>query len=256
MVRNSKILEVCIDADKLPTLAQNIHSALSAGATRIELCAAMASDGLTPTPLAIATAKQAMLPNTELLVMIRPLPGRFVVTSQTLQDMLQSITTAATLGADGVVFGALTESQALDLMTTAKLQQHAAKYGLKSTFHRAFDAIANSEQAITALINLGIHRVLTSGTPWGSNRSALDGQTRIAELLNYANGQIEIVVGGGVNAQNATALFALADNCAACVNANTFSLHSFSGVYHPDGQISANAIQAILQPSQLQETTL
>jgi copper homeostasis protein len=66
------------------------------------------------------------------------------------------------------------------------------------TFHRAFDESIDWKRSMDQLIKLGFHRILSSGFA-----SHVDiGLPNLKEMLAYANGRIEIMAGGGVNAGN------------------------------------------------------
>ena len=73
---------------------------------------------------------------------------------------------------------------------------------MKVTFHRAFDFARDREVALEALVELGVHRVLTSG----GAATALEGAASLALLVRQANGRIEILAGGGINAGNVAAV--------------------------------------------------
>jgi copper homeostasis protein len=66
------------------------------------------------------------------------------------------------------------------------------------TFHRAFDDCRDLGAALDQLIQLEVPRVLTSG----GKRNAIDGRDTIRRLVEQAEGRIEILAGGGVNADN------------------------------------------------------
>jgi copper homeostasis protein len=70
----------------------------------------------------------------------------------------------------------------------------AAASGLNITFHRAFDRIADREDALETLIELGVHRVLTSA----GAADALTGVDGLRDLVDFADGEIVILAGGGV----------------------------------------------------------
>lgn len=109
--------------------------------------------------------------------------------------------TAVSHGADGVVFGALYHNS-LDHQTMRHLTKVAHKHNLITTCHRAFDAVSNRRDALETLIDLGVTRVLTSGTPWGSSQSVADGIPQLKRLIQQADNRIEIVIGGGVTLKN------------------------------------------------------
>ncbi len=64
------------------------------------------------------------------------------------------------------------------------------------TFHRAFDVVADADEALEQLVDLGITRILTSGRA----KTALEGAAEIRRTRERARGRIEILTGGGISA--------------------------------------------------------
>jgi copper homeostasis protein len=195
-------LEVCVCADDLTSLAQQLYAVKEAGGQRVELCADMAQDGLTPNLQAIEMARHILGGDLELLVMIRPRGGDFCYQAHEVISMLSDIELAARAGADGVVFGCVNAQGQLDLPVFEPLLRAAKSKGLNVTFHRAFDLLTHPQQVLSQLINLGLKRVLTSGTPWTSGKGAEQGIEQLFSYLQFAQGRIEVVVGGGVSLTN------------------------------------------------------
>ncbi len=73
---------------------------------------------------------------------------------------------------------------------------------LTFTFHRAFDRVPNSFEALKLLIDLGVDRILTSG----QKATAEAGIELLIQLNERANQQIILLPGSGINPENA-ALF-------------------------------------------------
>ena len=208
-------LEVCIDS------AQAAKAAFDGGANRIELCSQMNLDGLTPSIEEITQARKAF-PKLGLMVMARPKAGDFIYSLAEQKQIIQNIQEAKHAGADGVVFGIL-EGHAIHLEATQGIIQLTKSLGLSTTFHRAFDATKNQAEALEQLIELGVNRVLTSGTAWGSKQGALEGLSVIQVLLKQARERIEIVVGGGINIKNIQQIFQELEAY------SNFSIHTYSG---------------------------
>ncbi|KAM6390242.1 copper homeostasis protein cutC homolog isoform 5-T5 [Pluvialis apricaria] len=109
-------------------------------------------------------------------VMIRPRGGDFLYSDREVEVMKADIRLAKLHGADGLVFGALTEDGRIDTeLCTALL---AVCRPLPVTFHRAFDMVHDPVVALETLISLGFERVLTSGC----DSSALEGLSLIKRL--------------------------------------------------------------------------
>ena len=178
----------------------DIPRAVAAGAERIELCDNLAVDGTTPSYGVIKeTADYLKDTKTTLASMIRPRGGNFIYNSIELRIMESDILKAIEAGTNELVFGALTDDNSLDLEALETLV--IASQGLPITFHMAFDEIPSDLQksALDELITLGFDKILMHG-------DSLDkpiNTAKIAELVSYAAGRIQILAGGGVSAANA-----------------------------------------------------
>ena len=182
------LIEICCGS------VEDVVESEKGGAHRVELCSSLPLGGLTPTGGTIAEAKrQTKLP---LTVMIRLRSGGFCYSESELSTMERDMELAGELGAAGFVFGVLTEIGSVDQKRTERLVKRAN--GLPTVFHRAFDVTPNPLEALEAIIDLGITRLLTSG----QKRSSLEGAELIRQLVERAENRIEIMPGGGVRAGN------------------------------------------------------
>ncbi len=186
-------LEVCVDTPAA------LIAAVKGGANRIELCAALALAGLTPSAGLMALARDL---GCSTYAMIRPRPGDFVYDSADFDVMRREIDAARAYGLAGVVLGAARPNGELDEEGLAGLIAHAE--GLGATLHRVFDATPDLSAALEIAINLGFERILTSG----GAPSAPGGVKVISALVRQAAGRISILAGSGVTAANAAALVA------------------------------------------------
>lgn len=178
--------------------ANSVESCLAAqagGADRVELCAGIPEGGTTPSYGDIATARE-LLTHTRLHVIIRPRGGDFLYTPLEQRIMLKDIENARRLGADGVVFGCLTPEGDIDIALMKQLLE--AAQGMSVTFHRAFDVCRQPKQALETLIQLGCHRILTSG----AQPTAEQGIPLLKELQAQADRRIILLAGCGVNENN------------------------------------------------------
>jgi copper homeostasis protein len=165
-----------------------------AGAGRIELCASLSDGGTTPSAgVVAAVVEQCRLP---VFVLVRPRGGDFVYSDAEMGIMLRDIQLAKSLGADGIVTGALDGNARIDRDRTRELVRVAKD--LPVTFHRAFDYTANLAESLDELIDAKVSRVLTSG---GAN-TALEGAPRISVLVKQAGARMTIVAGGGIRESN------------------------------------------------------
>ncbi|MCP2338990.1 copper homeostasis protein CutC [Actinomadura rupiterrae] len=181
--------EICIDS------VEGAIAAEKAGAGRVELCAALFDGGLTPT-LGTVRAALAAVASIRVHVIIRPRGGDFIFDEHEIAAMEHDVRLVREAGAHGVVIGALTPAGEIDRPVTERLMDAAGD--LSVTFHRAFDMAADPFAALDTLIDLGVHRVLTSG----QDTSALEGAPLIAELVRRAGDRIVIMPGGGITDRN------------------------------------------------------
>lgn len=173
-------------------------NAQTAGANRVELCAAMYDGGTTPSAGIIRMARKLL--SIELYVMIRPRGGDFLYSGQEFELMKEEIRHVKESGADGVVLGILKADGTVDVERTRELVELAAP--LKVTFHRAIDMTRDLNEALEDVIRAGCYRVLTSG---GRNTVA-EGLEQIRVLTKRAAGRVQVMAGSGVNAANTRSL--------------------------------------------------
>lgn len=191
----SVAFESCVDS-----VASAINSA-QGGASRVELCASLDIGGTTPSHGMIAECvERSGLP---VFVIIRPRGGGFTFDEHEISVMERDISAARSLGAQGIVVGALLPDATVDVKTVRRLLERARP--LPVTFHRAFDAALNPMDALATLVELGVDRVLTSG----GAPTALEGAAAIGALVRAAGPHLSIIAGGGVRPHNVTQLMQL-----------------------------------------------
>jgi copper homeostasis protein len=173
-------------------------AAMEGGAGRLELCAQLAVGGTTPSAARVESLLAAV--DVPLFVMIRPREGSFVYSDAELTRMCEDVSMARALGAAGVVLGVLDETNRVDLDRTAALVEAAG--ALPVTFHRAIDQVADRLDAIDALADLGIARVLSSG----GAETAPEGADALRAMTERAGNRLTVVAGGGVRGHNARTL--------------------------------------------------
>lgn len=222
-----RILEVCCG---------DLESALAAaegGAQRVELCAALATDGLTPSAGLIAAVRS--IPGLRMHVLIRPREGDFVYSDQEFAIMREDILVAKQLGADGVVIGALTPDGDIDVARCQTLVE--AAQDMQVTFHRAFDQCREPLQALEQIIAMGCTRILTSGQA----PTAEAGIPLLKQLVQQAASRLIILPGAGVNACNARTI--LDATCATEIHGSLRSLQH--GRLISDPTLVAQTVTAI-----------
>ena len=185
-------LEVCVDSVESAINAQN------GGADRIELCSNLIIGGTTPfLSLFKEVKKHIYIP---LKVMIRPRFGDFLYTEYEKEMMTEDVETFKELGADGIVFGILTQNGNIDMEACEKLKRKAGNMTI--TFHRAFDLCRDPLKAYNELEKLGIDMLLTSG----QKNSCFEGKELLKELVILSETgekkKPEILIGAGLNISN------------------------------------------------------
>ncbi|HMX40674.1 MAG TPA: copper homeostasis protein CutC, partial [Saprospiraceae bacterium] len=184
-------------AVQIEVCAGHIRSALAAqqaGADRIELCSALDSGGLTPSAGLIREAVLSL--SIPVHVLIRPREGDFVYDEDELRLMCHDISLCRSLGAAGVVIGALDEQGGLHAPAMQQMADAAA--GLHITCHRAFDSVPDPAAALEQLIGWGVGRVLSSGQA----ATAYEGRFLLKKCVEQAAGRIAIMAGAGISPQN------------------------------------------------------
>ncbi len=172
---------------------------------RVELCDNLAVGGTTPSYGVIKEACSLLHDKgISVVTMIRPRGGDFVYNDLELKAMEEDILKAIEAGSDALVMGLLTSDNQLD--TDAIEQLLPATQGLPLVFHMAFDQMESSAQkeAISQLANYGFVRILTHGST--ENTDINDNIESLKELVSLAGDTIEIMIGGGVTAENAEGL--------------------------------------------------
>lgn len=181
-------LEICANG------IASLRNAMEGCAQCVELCESLEVGGLTPSFGTLAKAADiAFIP---VRVLIRPRPGNYIYNAEETEIMVNDIMLCKKLGFEGVVIGALDKNGIPDRGTLQALMQ--AGEGMKFTFHRAIDACPHPMEAMTALIDMGFDKVLTSG----GQPSAFEGMAQISEMQQRFGTQIAIMAGGGINIGN------------------------------------------------------
>ena len=212
-------LEVCVDT------AEGLAQAVAGGADRIELCAALAVGGLTPSAGLIGLAVGCGVP---VVAMIRPRAGDFVWSEAEVAMMEAEIEAVRAAGLAGVVLGANLPDGRLDVPVLQRLvraargdagdrslprNRNGAFEGSGPEFlktpgafelvlHRCIDLVPDMSAALEEAVALGFDRILTSV----GELTAEAGAVRIAALVRQAAGRITVMPGSGVNPGNATLL--------------------------------------------------
>lgn len=185
-------LEVCANS------FASAKAAEKGGAIRVELCENMAEGGTTPSYAQIKLCKNRL--KLQVWPIIRPRGGDFLYSEDEFELMKEDIINCKNLNCDGAVTGILLANGEIDQKRCAELIKLADPMPL--AFHRAFDMSNDMNKALEDLIELGFVRVLTSG---GAD-NAYNGMTTLTQLVQQAQGRIEIMPGAGINPENILAI--------------------------------------------------
>ncbi|MCU9613450.1 copper homeostasis protein CutC [Caldibacillus lycopersici] len=187
--------EVCVEN------FTNVPELIAKGASRIELCDNLSVGGTSVSHgVAEVTINYCHSKNIKVMAMIRPRGGNFIYRKEEVEIMKRDLVHLKQLGTDGVVLGCLNDNGWID-EEAMKTLLHLAE-GLEVTFHMAFDHIRpeNQFKAIDWLVKHGVNRILTHGGPLHTKIEA--NLVRLKEYINYANGRIKILPGGGITNKN------------------------------------------------------
>ncbi len=192
-----RCLEICVEDEA------GARAAVQGGAERLELCCALDCGGLTPSFGLMRALAGTAIP---VVALIRPRSGDFRYTVSEKAMIADDIKAAAACGMAGVVLGAMSGPQQLDLDFLAEMVAltHAA-FAPRSpllTLHRVVDMLEKPEDAVPLAVSLGFQRILTSG----GHSGAVEGRDTLRRMVNRASGRVAIMVGGGIRPDNVSAL--------------------------------------------------
>lgn len=179
----------------LEVIATSLEDAVvaeRAGASRLELCAALSEDGLTPSlGLIEAVVEGVKIP---VNVIVRPHNRGFHYTESDLAVMLTDILHIKCAGAAGIVIGALTKDNKVDTVAISLLLKEAGDMDV--TFHRAFDFVDDQTEALETIAEFPqINRVLTSG----GQAPAPESVEQLKKLVEQCqNKTVQILAGNGM----------------------------------------------------------
>ena len=186
------LLEVCCGS------VEDVLQAERGGADRVELNSCLFHGGLTPSVGELIVAKK--LSKLPVMTMVRPRQGGFCYTNAEYATALADAEALLSNGADGLVFGVLNADGSLDVNRTRELVRLAGDR--TKVFHRAIDVAEDWRRMLGQLIELGVDRVLTSGQA----PDVYYGVDVIRDMVEFAQGAIQILPGAGVNLKNVNAI--------------------------------------------------
>ncbi len=152
------------------------------GADRVEVCASLEVDGLTPSFHLVSTICDHL--KIPVRVMIRLTPEGFAADSDTLDDMIRTINEFKHLAIDGYVIGVMKDNR-IDRYVMEELMKHTAPFPI--TFHKAIDLSDDIESDIEWLNQ---HHIIDSLLTSGGASKAMEGIGRILLIKNHFNGDV------------------------------------------------------------------
>ena len=180
-------VEICVES------LEGARAAVEAGITRIELCTGLELGGLTPSAGLIESVLELPI---ETVVLIRPRDGDFVYDADEVEIMVRDIRAARDIGVGAFAIGALRPDGSIDAECMGTLIEAASEASI--CCHRAFDGTRDPAASLQVLVDLGVHRLLTSG----QQQDALLGAANIAEWVRAAPPSLAIMPGGGIRPHN------------------------------------------------------
>ena len=182
------IIEACVESLEQACIAEKN------GADRIELCADLGVEGLTPSRELILSVESHL--NIPIRVMIRPRAGDFAYSNAEIKQMASDIAFCKEVGVDGVVLGILKEDKTIDIDAVEKLAEIGKP--LKIVFHKAIDETPAFLESVKSLRESGVvNGILTSG---GKNTAA-EAIHQLKNIIALAD-DMEVVCAGKITSKN------------------------------------------------------
>ena len=188
-----KIVEICCGSLEDACLAEE------GGAQRIELNTGLYLGGLTPSQgLLELVLDQCQLP---VVAMARPRGGGFCYSHYEKETLMAEVKALCQTDIQGIAFGALQPDGKIDIDFNQRLIDIMLAQGKDPVFHRAFDCTPDPLEAMEALIELKVKRILTSGQA----ATAPEGVALLTTLQVQYGKEIELLAGSGLRAENVRA---------------------------------------------------
>ncbi|WDF69829.1 copper homeostasis protein CutC [Sphingobacterium oryzagri] len=238
-----------ISGIKLEICSNSSHSAVQAqlgGASRVEFCQNLENGGITPSYAQIKRARNLL--SIGMHVLIRPRGGDFVYSQAEFEEMELDIAFCKEAGCDGIVTGILLPDGTVDKVRNAALVALAKP--MTVVFHRAFDRTRDAKEALEDIISLGFDRILTSGL----KNTADEGKVLLKQLIEQADGRIEVMPGAGVTANNIddilsyTGATSIHSSAKVALNSRmTFESTDLDGMNEPTWETSKGKVEELVE---------
>jgi copper homeostasis protein len=171
------------------TSVEDVLNARKGGANSVEISHDLSIGGLTPSFDLVRRACDAC--EIDIHVMIRPHARSFVYDERDIEQILEDARKLSQIGIQGIVFGALTPENRIDIELITRVVQAAAP--LPVTLHRALDHSLEPEKALAGLVGV-VPRVLTGGPA----NTAWEARAKLAEWVSAFGNQFRFVISGGL----------------------------------------------------------
>ena len=190
----------------LEIIVETVSDAIAAeggGATQLDLKSDFVEDGLTPTAGMVERICSRV--DVDVIVMVRTRANGMVLTPDDIAIMCSDIKLSRERGATGFLLGAITEDRRIDIDAIKAFQEAAEDRPLH--FHLAWEMTEDLNETLEELIGLGIKSVRTTGG-LGLGARAIEGVDKIKAFREQAAGRIDLLLAGGVSAENVGQLVA------------------------------------------------
>ncbi len=177
------------------TTVEEAVSAAAGGAESIELSYDLAVGGLTPEHVVIQAVRDAV--SIPVYVILRPHAESFMYTKEQVDEILTDIPVVQRIGVDGVVFGAVNATNAIDVLLMKQIVEAAKP--LPVTLHRALDGSREPEKALESLVGI-VPRMLTSGPA----ETAWAGRDGLKQWIEGFGEQYQFVSAGSLTREQLT----------------------------------------------------
>ena len=205
---------------------QDVLNAEAGGANSVEISKDLSVGGLTPDFDLVRRARDAA--QLGIYVMLRPHARDFLYNAREIDEILDGARLRAQTGVQGVVFGAVTPENRLDLEVVTRVA-HAA-IPLSMTVHRAIDLSTEPEQALAGLVGI-VPRVLTAGPA----PTAWEGRAALAQWVSTYGNRLRFVVSGGLKIEHLPEMIAQ-------VKAHEYH---FGSAARTDGVVAVDKVRAL-----------
>jgi copper homeostasis protein len=221
----------------LEIIAETVADAVAAeegGATQLDLKSDFVEDGLTPTAGMVERICSRV--GIDVIVMVRTRADGMVLTPDDVAIMCSDIRLSRERGAAGFLLGAITEDRRIDVEAVKAFQEAAEDLPLH--FHLAWEMTEDLYETLEQLASLGIKSVRTTGG-LGVGAKAIQGVDQIKAFHERAAGRIDLLLAGGVSAENVGQLVA---------KTGVVHAHAGSSVRippNPTGKVDAEKVRAL-----------